>query len=121
MLKRTMPRRSRRRAPIESSWSYCSSGTWTHAIGRRTQYKTGWIRTGPIDFRCDQRRAQRALLRLRLERRELGIAAQRHDSHLARAVDRHDNEQPAVALAQGDVADFGAAHRQIEQGPGVAA
>src|SRR5258708_385752 len=54
---------------------------------------------------------------LRLERRDLGLAAQRHRAHLAVPVDRHDDLGHAVALQQRDVADLGAAERVVEEGP----
>src|SRR5207302_3535253 len=65
--------------------------------------------------------AASALQRLRLERRELSLAAHGHDAHLAGTVDRHHHRYLVAALEQRDVADFRAAHRQIEDGPSVGA
>src|SRR3984893_18945346 len=63
-------------------------------------------------------RCQAALARrLRLEHREIGLAAQPHDAHLVGAIDRQDHLRPAVALVERDVANFGPAHRQFEYGP----
>src|SRR5262245_40694391 len=59
------------------------------------------------------------LLRLRLQRVELRFASQGQHAHLAGAVDRHDGGDAVAALEQRDVADLGAAHRQVEHGPGV--
>src|SRR5712664_1100272 len=61
------------------------------------------------------------LLRPCLESRELGPAAHGHHAHLARAVDRYHHGYPVAALEKRDVADFRAAHRQVEYGPGVGA
>ena len=38
--------------------------------------------------------------RLRLERREIGLAAQPHDAHLVGAIDRQDHLGRAVALVE---------------------
>src|SRR6266849_9227547 len=59
------------------------------------------------------------LVRLRLQRLQVGLAAQRHDRDLAGAeIGQHDLRGRAVALEQRDVARLGAPGRQIERRPG---
>ena len=70
---------------------------------------------------ADQARHDRVLSllrRLRLQRVDLVLAAQRHHRDLAGAeIGQHDFCVLAVPFEQRDVARFGAARRQVERGP----
>src|SRR6266849_8859646 len=108
--------RTSSKPPAAPAWSIASSRTEgnQHAHPRRRPTPTP-LRRG-FFFQAGE-----SLQRLRLESRELGLAAHGHDSHLARAVDRHHHGYLVAALEQRDVADFRAAHRQVEYGPGIGA
>src|SRR6266849_2719322 len=106
--------RTSSKPPAAPAWSIASSRTEGNQHAHPRQ------RTAPTPLRRGFFfQAGESLLRLRLESRELGLAAHGHDTHLAGAVDRHHHGYPVAALVQRDVTDFRAAHRQIEYGPSV--
>src|SRR5262249_49011241 len=96
----------------------CASLIARHSPATTATKKAEPRRPGSAEFH-QKRGASRAnrLLRRRLERRDLGLAAQRHRTHLAVAVERHDDLGHAVTLQQRDVANFRAAERVVEEGP----
>src|SRR5258705_11417143 len=55
--------------------------------------------------------------RLRLEGREIGLAAHRHHAHLVCAVDRDHDLELALTFVNRDVANLRAAYRQFEGRP----
>src|SRR5437016_1689892 len=102
-----------------------NAGRRNGSLPRPNNEAGGSLLTRPLEVSPSAPPAQAArsdaLLRLRLQRSQFGLAAQGQDAHLARAVDRHDHLGLAIALIEGDVADFRAPHRQLERGPLVAA